>query len=167
MKSRSRRSAEETTTSNVVDRPEAAGEERFGVSEYDLSPTFQTSELAAAWCERNLTYGKSVYGLYDAEGNAGNTHIKYRGKLRPILTEIELRSTMHVTGANLSARIMPIDVQWGISRDAHIMPVDVQWGVADSARIMPVNDETTIAWIVIFKKCKRRAFKISEFFGRR
>ena len=142
---------------------EAAGEERSTVSDYALSPTFETSELAVAWCERNLTYGKSVYGLYDAEGSAGNTHIKYRHKLRPILTEAELRQT----GTTLSRGTIPNDVQWGISRDAHIMPVDIQWGLADSSRIMPVTSESTIAWIAIFKKDKLRRFKASEFFSPR
>ena len=137
------------------------------VRDYDLSPTFKSSKIAKAWCERNLTYGKSVYGLYNAQGNSGRSHIKYRKTLRPLLTEAQLRSIVDIRqDANTSTHVMPVlDVQWGVSRDAHVMPVlDVQWGVADSARIMPVDEAQSIVWIVIFKKSKRRAVKASELF---
>ena len=144
------------------------------VRDYALSPTFATSAVAEAWCERNLTYGKSVYGLYNAEGNAGTTHIKYRGGLRALLTEAELRASVDMgQGANTSARVMP--VSWvGVPEaadKARVMPVvDVQWGVADSARVMPVGAAQTIAWIVIHKKDKLRAaagVSIRQFFGRK
>lgn len=159
---------------------EAAGEERSGVSDYALSPTFETSELAKAWCEDKLTYGSSIYGRHTEVctsprcmgcGTTGTTHIKYRGKLREILSEDQLRASIGswTVGANLSARIMP--VSWigtpEAADKARIIPVEVSWGVADSARIMPVTAETTIAWIVIFKKDKLRRFKASDFFSPR
>jgi hypothetical protein len=129
------------------------------VCDYALSPTFATSAEAEAWCERNLTYGKSVYGLYDAEGNAGTTHIKYRGTLRALLTEAELRASVDMgQGANTSARVMP--VEW----------VGVPEG-ADKARVMPVTAaQAAIVWVVIHKKDKLRAaagVSIRQFFGRK
>jgi hypothetical protein len=159
---------------------EAAGEERSTVSDYALSPTFETSELAKDWCEIKLTYGSSIYGRHTEIctsprcmgcGTTGTTHIKYRGKLREILSEDQLRASIGswTVGANLSARIMP--VSWigtpEAADKARIIPVEVSWGVADSARIMPVTSESTIAWIAIFKKDKLRRFKASEFFSPR
>ena len=159
---------------------EAAGEERSTVSDYALSPTFETSELAKDWCESKLTYGSSIYGRHTEIctsprcmgcGTTGTTHIKYRGKLREILSEDQLRASIGswTVGANLSARIMP--VSWigtpEAADKARIIPVEVSWGVADSARIMPVTSESTIAWIAIFKKDKLRRFKASEFFSPR
>ena len=123
--------------------------------DYELSPTFATSAEAAAWCDRNLSYGKSVYGRYDAEGNAGLTHIKYRGHLRPLLTEAELRASVPATnheGGNY-ARVMPV--------------VDVQWGVANAARVMPVTAQQVIVWVAIYKKDKRRAVTAKQLFGGR
>jgi hypothetical protein len=136
---------------------EAAGiANTASVRDYELSPTFATSTEAAAWCDRNLSYGKSVYGLYDAEGNAGLTHIKYRGHLRPLLTEAELRvsvpATNHEGGAY--ARVMP--VAW----------LGVPEG-ADKARVMPVSDQQVIVWIAIYKKDKRRAVTARQLFGGR
>ena len=142
------------------------------VRDYALSPTFPTSAAAATWCERNLTYGKSVYGLYNSEGNQpGSTHIKYRGELRALLPEAELRASVDMgQGANTSARIMPVaDVFGGAADAARVMPVS--WvGVpegADKARIMPVSGEYAIVWIAIYKKDKRRAVTASQFFGGR
>ena len=112
------------------------------VRDYALSPTFGTSAEAEAWCKRNLTYGKSVYGLYDAEGNAGTTHIKYGGRLRALLTEAELRASVPATQHEGGAY----------------------------ARVMPVGAAQTIAWIVIHKKDKLRAaagVSIRQFFGRK
>ena len=100
--------------------------------------TFDTKEEAKKWCNTNLDYGSTFYNTYDASGNVGTTHIKYRGKLRPLLAEGEARtSTLINIGANTDARIMPV--------------TDLAWGVADSARIMPVTTPT-IKYIVIFKK---------------
>jgi len=135
---------------------EAAGiVRRLPVCNYALSPTFATSAEVTAWCDRNLTYGRAVYGLYDAEGNAGTTHIKYRAVLRPLLTESELRSSLDMgQGANSYARVMPV--------------VDAQWGIADAARVMPVNGEAAIVWIAIYKKDKRRVdSSVRAFFGPR
>ena len=112
------------------------------VRDYALSPTFATSAEAEAWCKRNLTYGKSVYGLYDVEGNAGTTHIKYGGRLRALLTEAELRASVPATQHEGGAY----------------------------ARVMPVGAAQTIAWIVIHKKDKLRAaagVSIRQFFGRK
>jgi len=146
------------------------------VRDYALSPTFATSVDAAAWCDRNLSYGKSVYGLYDAEGNAGLTHIKYRGALRALLTEAELRASVPATNheGGAYARVMPVmDVRWGVADSARVMPV--AWvGVpegADKARVMPVSAaEAAIVWIAIYKKDKLRAaagVSIRQFFGRK
>jgi hypothetical protein len=157
----------------VEEFDEAAGIVSAGsVRDYELSPTFATSAAAAAWCDRNLSYGKSVYGLYDAEGNAGLTHIKYRGHLRPLLTEVELRASVPATnheGGNY-ARVMPVvDVQWGVADAARVMPVS--WvGVpegADKARVMPVSAQQVIVWVAIYKKDKRRAVTVSQLFGGR
>jgi hypothetical protein len=145
---------------NLADVGAAEFAEAGGVAppvwDYALSPTFATPAEAEAWCERNLTYGKSVYGLYDAEGKRGLTHIKYRGALRALLTEAELRASVDMgQGANTSARVMPV--------------VDVRWGIADSARVMPVNGPQTIAWVVIYKKDKFRAaagMSLQQFFAR-
>jgi hypothetical protein len=140
------------------------------VCDYALSSTFATSAEAEVWCERNLTYGKSVYGLYDEEGNAGTTHIKYRGALRALLTEAELRASVDMgQGANTSARVMPVtDVRWGIADSARVMPV--AWvGVpegADKARVMPVSATEAIAWVVIYKKDKLRIEGGAQFADR-
>lgn len=111
---------------------------RYLDSVYSISElTFDTKEEAKGWCNENLDYGSTFYNTYDASGNAGTTHIKYRGKLRPLLAEGEARtSTLINIGANAAARIMPVS--------------DLAWGVADSARIMPVTTPT-IKYIVIFK----------------
>lgn len=142
----------------AVSRADAeAGEVAPPVCDYALSPTFASSAEAEAWCVGNLTYGKSVYGLYDAEGKAGTTHIKYRGDLRALLTEAELRESVDMgQGANTSARVMPV--------------TDVRWGIADSARVMPVSAVQMIVWIVIHKKDKLRAaasMTVQQFFGRK
>lgn len=100
--------------------------------------TFDTKEEAKKWCNMNLDYGSSYYNTYDASGNVGTTHIKYRGKPRPLLAEGEARtSTLINIGANDAGRIMPV--------------TDLAWGVADSARTMPVTTPS-IKYIVIFKK---------------
>ena len=139
--------------------------------DYGLSPTFATSAAAEAWCVRNLTYGKSVYGLYDSEGNPGSTHIKYRGDLRLLLTEAELRTSIDTgQGANTAARVVPVNwvgVPEGADK-ARAMPVtDVQWGVADAARPMPVISDPAIVWIVIYKKSKLRRFVAADLFAPR
>jgi hypothetical protein len=146
------------------------------VRDYALSPTFATSVDAAAWCDRNLSYGKSVYGLYDAEGNAGLTHIKYRTTLRALLSEAELRASVPATNheGGAYARVMPVtDVRWGVADSARVMPVarlDVTEG-GDKARVMPVTaGEAAIVWIAIYKKDKLRAaagVSIRQFFGRK
>jgi len=157
---------------------EAAGEERSTVSDYALSPTFMSSELAKTWCDNKLTYGSSIYGRHTENCTSprcmgcGTTHIKYRGKLRDILSDDQLRASVLVwtgAGADVSARIMP--VSWigtpEAADKARIIPVGISGGVANSDRIMPVTSESTIAWIAIYKKNKLRRFKASEFFSRR
>lgn len=161
----------------VEEFDEAAGIARpLTVQNYALSPTFQTLEAAEAWCGKNLSYGKSVYWQHDetctnqhCRGCGARTHIKYRGELRALLTEAELRSSVDMgTGVDTSGRLMPVvDVQWGIKDAARVMPVS--WvGVpegADKARIMPVGSERMIAWIAIYKKDKRRAVTARDLFG--
>jgi hypothetical protein len=155
----------------VEEFDEAAGiVSTASVRDYALSLTFATSAAAAEWCDRNLSYGKSVYGLYDAEGNAGLTHIKYRGHLRPLLTEDELRASVPATNheGGAYARVMPVmDVFGGAADAARVMPVS--WvGVpegADKARIMPVGGERVIVWIAIYKKDKRRAVTARQLLG--
>jgi hypothetical protein len=153
---------------------EAAGENN---REYALSDTFATADAAKAWCERKLTYGSSVYGRHvETCDNAhcpgcGTTHIKYRGKTRALLREDELRSSIGswTIGVNLTSRIMP--VSWigtpEAADKARIMPVDVRWGIADAARIMPLNGEPMLKWVVIYRTDKIRSFKASELFGRK
>ena len=158
---------------------EAAGIVRAAsVRDYELSPTFHTLATAEAWCEKNLSYGKSIYWQHDVTcvnqycgGCGAHTHIKYRSHLRPMLTEAELRASVDMgQGANTSARVMPIvDVQWGVADAARVMPVS--WvGVpegADKARVMPVTAQQVIVWVVIYKKDKRRAVTVSQLFGGR
>jgi len=134
---------------------EAAGENN---REYELSPTFETADEAKAWCKRLLTYDCSIYKLHtEACTNihcpgCGASHIKYRGKPRALLSEIELRSSVDMgQGANTSARVMP--VSWIGTPEA-----------AAKARVMPVGG-STLKWIAIYKKDKRRTFKASELFG--
>ena len=111
---------------------------RYLDSVYSISEfTFDTKESAKAWCNENLTYNSTFYNTYDANESEGTTHIKYRGKLRPLLAEAEARtSTLINIGANSAARIMPV--------------TDIAWGVADTARIMPVTTPS-IKYIVIYK----------------
>lgn len=172
----------------VEEFDEASG--AVSIRDYGLSPTFATLEEATRWCDHNLTYGKSVYGLYDGEGNQpGSTHIKYRGALRPLLSEAELRGSVDVgQGASTAARVMPVTwvgvpegadkarvmpVTWFRSLDgaggvARIMPViDVQWGISGGARVMPAESNNSIVWIAIFKKSKRRLFTAKEFLAPR
>jgi hypothetical protein len=152
---------------------EAAGEDG---RDYELSPTFETAQEAKSWCERKLTYPSSEYRRHiETCDNArctgcGMTHIKYRGKTRALLSEADLRRSVDMgQGANTSARVMP--VSWigtpEAADKARIMPVDIRWGIADSARIMPLNGEPVLRWITIYKKDKLRAFKVSELFGRK
>jgi hypothetical protein len=134
------------------------GESRYEISE----ESFDTKELAKAWADEKLRpgpeYGSTFYGLYDSTGRApGNTHIKYRGKLKELLSEQDARSSTLINiGANISARIMPVrqDIGQGANTSARIMPVrsDMGWGVADTARIMPVTADDNIKYIVIYKR---------------
>lgn len=111
---------------------------RYLDSVYTISTTtFDTKEEAKEWATANLSYTSTFYNTYDTSGNVGTTHIKYRGKLRPLLTEEEARqSTLINIGANAAARIMPV--------------LDIAWGIADAARIMPVTTPLT-KYIVIYK----------------
>jgi len=91
----------------------------------------------------------------------GNSHIKYRKTLRPLMSEEELRVSF-AEGENFEDHGRQMNLV------AHVMPViDVQWGVADTARVMPVNSERAIVWIAIFKKDKQRAVTAREFFAPR
>ena len=154
------------------------------VRDYALSPTFHTQASAEAWCDINLTYGKSAYRLHSETcmskncRGCGNSHIKYRKTLRPLMSEEELRVSFaagenfedHRRQMNLVAHVMPvIDVQWGVADMARVMPVS--WiGVpegADKARVMPVGGEQTIVWVAIYKKSKLRKFTIKQFFAPR
>ena len=126
---------------NVVGLEGVAEEEpEAAVRDYALSPTFQTLAAAKAWCDRNLTYGKSGYGLYDAEGNQpGSTHIKYGGELRALLAEPELRASVPATHHEGGAY----------------------------ARVMPVKAAAAIVWVAIFRKDKQRPVTAREFFAPR
>jgi hypothetical protein len=163
---------------NVVGLEGVVEEENVGnADDYRLSPSFDTTKTAKMWCKRMLTYGSSTYPRHSTgctnercRGCGDKTHIKYRGKMRPLLTEEELRASIDVgQGANTSARIMPVaDVRWGAADSARVMPVS--WiGVpegADKARIMPAGREEAIVWIVIYKKDKiRTSFTIRQFLG--
>ena len=145
--------------------------------DYGLSRCFDTPKEAKKWCAENLTYPSSEYQLHKNlctctgnRGSCGTTHIKYRGELRPLYSESEIRASpehgrgntdariMPVTttneigqGANTSARIMPLTI--GTSDHARIIPVntDIQWGTKDTERLMPVTTEKKIVWIVIYK----------------
>lgn len=149
---------------NVVGLEGVVEEEPEEAISFALSPTFQTLAAAKTWCDRNLTYGKSGYRRHGETctnpkclGCGAATHIKYREKMRPLLTEAELRSSL--------------DIQWGIKDGARVMPVrwmsDEAPEGADKARVMPVKAEAAIAWVAIFRKDKRRAVTLSQFFGGR
>jgi hypothetical protein len=140
--------------------------------DYGLSPTFTTSTAAKQWCKRNLTYGCSVYGIFGPDGKKpGSGYIKYRGALRPLLAEADLRAGPRATGANTTARVMP--VSWfrsldGASGLARVMPVvDIQQAIAGSSRVMPVITAETIGWIAIYKKNKLRKFTIKNLLAAR
>jgi hypothetical protein len=124
--------------------------------DYGLSPTFATSTAAKQWCKRNLDYGCSVYGIYGPDGKKpGSGYIKYRGALRPLLAEADLRGDPRATGANA-----PAPASWFRSLDgagglARVMPVvDIQAAIAGSSRVMPVIADKDIGWIAIYKKSK-------------
>jgi hypothetical protein len=96
-------------------------------SDYVVHPElFSNDVLAKTWCEANLKYGSSKYGLYREDGSEGTvnngTHIKKRGILCPI--------------------------------NSRAKTDDFGWGVASSARIMPVRENNSIQYIVIYKEGK-------------
>jgi hypothetical protein len=140
--------------------------------DYGLSDTFDTIEEAQRWCQENLTYSHSEYRRHSescsnkhCKGGCGDTHIKYRGNLRALLSEDEIRNNniADLREGGSKARIFPVttDFQWGIKRDARVMPVkiqpplnDVGQGANTSARIMPVVAPTKIVYIVIYKRDK-------------
>jgi hypothetical protein len=92
------------------------------VRTYEYSETFPTKALAKTWCGEHLTCGSSTSNLYNTNGEAGNTHFKFRGALRAVMTNTELRES-----------------------------ADLAWGSADTARITPVIHEGTIQYVVIYK----------------
>jgi hypothetical protein len=110
---------------------------------YEISSSkFNTVQEARAWVSENLTYTASEYKLCSSNGLDGNTHFRYRGGLREILNESQLRETTDMgQGANTSGRIMPVSV-------------DVSSGIADSARIMPIKSNKIINYVVIYKREK-------------
>jgi len=142
--------------------------------DYGLSDTFDTIEEAQRWCQENLTYSHSEYRRHSESCSnkhckggcgCGDTHIKYRGNLRALLSEDEIRNNniADLREGGSKARIFPVttDFQWGIKRDARVMPVkiqpplnDVGQGANTSARIMPVVVPTKIVYIVIYKRDK-------------
>ena len=109
-------------------------------------PTFDSRESAKEWATCYLTYGSTNYDTYGPDGEngertPGNTHIRYRGKTVPFLTEDEARaSTLINIGANSAARVMPVIT-------------DIGQGANTSARIMPVMNND-VKYIVIYKKDK-------------
>jgi hypothetical protein len=139
------------------------------ISDYDISElTFDTVDDAKKWCENNLMYKCSPYGLYGAGGKngidgkpkEGNTHIMYRGIPRQIMTESDARGNLISDGVNNGARIMPVshDLGWGVKDCARIMPVDVGQGANTAARIMPVTTPNlNLRYIVIYKKDKLKS----------
>ena len=92
------------------------------VRTYEYSETFPTKALAKTWCGANLTCGSSTSNLYNVNGTPGDTHFKFRGALRVVMTDAELRAS-----------------------------ADLAWGSADTARITPVLHEGTICYVVIYK----------------
>jgi hypothetical protein len=106
------------------------------------SETFDNGELAKAWANENLNYRSAFYELYDETGEKeGTTYIKYRGKLRPIWIEEQVRAyTDNGWGTKDSARIMPVMTECGAS-------------IKELARVAPVlaGTDKVIKYIVIYK----------------
>ena len=129
-----------TKARDSVVAPEAPIANKYSISEQ----SFNTKDEAYIWCNDNChydipkkrdgtvkTYGKSAFGLYKLDENDNavpcsaeqSTHIKYRGDLRLIQSEVDTRNS-----------------------------TDLGWGVESSARIMPVKTENNrIKYIVIYK----------------
>jgi hypothetical protein len=132
---------------NILSKSSMHSEDGFKKKNTDYAiaePTFDSRESAKVWTIQNLSYGSTNYDTYgpdteDGERTPGTTHIRYRGKTVPFLTEEEARaSTLINIGANSAARVMPV-----IS--------DIGQGANTSARIMPVMNEV-VKYIVIYKK---------------
>jgi hypothetical protein len=139
--------------------------------DYGLSEPFDHPNEAKKWCIKNLTYNCSEYKRHNnpctctgshgtcirENSGPGETYIKYRGELRPLYSEAEIRSSPEHGRGNTDARIMPV-LTIGTTDHARIMPVktDIQWGVKDSARVMPATTPSKIVWIVIYKLEKLR-----------
>ncbi len=140
---------------------------------YELSPTsFASVKEAKEWALANtprtyinkkgetVEYEKpSAYGLYAEDGTKGTTHIKYRGDLRAILTEEEVRGSGDLGyGVATSARVMPVyaDIGQGANTAPRIMPVysDVALGSWAKPRIMPIlsGEPAAIRYIVIYHR---------------
>lgn len=139
--------------------------------DYGLSEPFDDPKEAKKWCLKNLTYNCSEYKRHNnpctctgshgtcirENSGPGETYIKYRGELRPLYSEAEIRSSPEHGRGNTDARIMPV-LTIGTTDHARIMPVktDIQWGIKDSARVMPATTPAKIVWIVIYKLEKLR-----------
>jgi hypothetical protein len=131
--------------------PADVGEEEFGIAkpvrerDYELSVTFESFSEAKIWASNFLSYGVSQFKVYTDENN--ERYIKYRGKPRMIMTELDARAAFDLgQGANTQGRILPVS--------------DLAWGVADTARAMPVGiggDNSALKYIVIYKKDKLKA----------
>ena len=110
--------------------------------------TFDSVEAAKLWWKdpasivlepHDIRLNISQFRRYSTEEGEC---IKYRGTLRPLLKEAEVRAGRHEVGAHITndtpARIMPV--------------LDIQWGIASSARIMPVETPVhMVKYIVIYK----------------
>jgi len=137
--------------------------------EYGLSVTFDTVEDAKAWCHQNLSYSCAEFCLHTGTCTSkgckgcGRTHIKYRGTLKELMSEADIRGAPWQGRANTDARIMPVranveaPTREGSSK-ARIIPVKIQaplndigQGANTSARIMPVEAPSKIVYIVIYK----------------
>jgi hypothetical protein len=120
------------------------------VPTYKLSAqTFNSVKEAKLWWKdpasavsepHDVRVNITQYGIYD--GPEGKS-IKYRGGLRKIMTETEVRQQQAEIGAHITnntpARIMPVTT-------------DLQWGIASAARVMPVESEESVyKYVVIYK----------------
>lgn len=86
---------------------------------------FDTPDLAKSWARDNLTKNASTFGLHGSDGGDGNTHFKYRGKPRAI-----------------------------VSYDDTLKHSDNGWaqGATGSPRVMPVYHANNIYWLVVYNE---------------
>lgn len=136
------------------------------VRSYALSDTFETVSAAKHWGKDHLDYPVSEYKIHILECRDSHCRgcwslpsdkfFKYRGMLRKLMSEKEVRSSFDPAeeGTAKHGRIIPVNVVGGdVNTEARILPVvDLGYSVADKARAIPINDidGEALRYIVIY-----------------